>query len=189
MVFKCYRRLIAAATSKDFVDAVMHESQPRTNQDLIRTAGNETVRTALRHLGFSTATVPLTDGNKMRLHHLGCAMNQVFGPLSVFHTHNYADNYSPEILELQGSERGVAGYQQNIAMPTLREMHKSTAASPRATAKLFLLLEELSYRHLYRVDRAWLGNFRISPVGGQNREDDFASNGICLLYTSDAADE
>ncbi len=170
---------IASATSKDFVDAALHESQPRTNQDLIHTAGNERVRTALRHLGFSTATVPLTDGNKMRLHHFGCAMNQVFGPLTVFHTHNYADNYSPEILGLQGSERAVAGYLQNIAMPTLREMHKSTAASPRSTAKLFLLLEELSYRHLYRVDRAWLGNFRIVPAGGWlNREDDYASSGL-----------
>ena len=87
----------------------MHESQPRTNQDLITTAGNEKVRTALSHLSFSTATVPLTDGNKMRLHHFGCAMNRVFGPLTVFHTHNYADNYRPEILTLQGTESAVQG--------------------------------------------------------------------------------
>jgi len=85
-------------------------------------------------------------GNKMRLHHFGCAMNQVFGPLTVFHTHNYADNYSPEIVALQSSGQAVAGHLQNILMPTLREMHKSTAASPRSTATLFLLLEELSYR-------------------------------------------
>ena len=113
-------------------------------------------------------------------------MNHAFGPLSVFHTHNYADNYSPEILTLLGSEapqlltdREAAGYVENIEMPTLQQMHKYTAAFPRSTAKLFLLLEELSYRHLYRVDRAWLGNFRIHPVtGGTNREDDFASNGL-----------
>ena len=64
-------------------------------------------------------------------------------------------------------------------MPTLQQMHKITAASPRSTAKLFLLLEELSYRHLYRVDQASLGNFRLSAAGGYlDREDDFASNGL-----------
>jgi hypothetical protein len=58
-------------------------------------------------------------------------------------------------------------------------MHQLTAASPRSTAKLFLLMEELSYRHLYRVDRAWLGNFKISsPTSFDSREDDFASNGL-----------
>ena len=65
---------------------------------------------------------------------------------------------------MHGLERAVVGHRQNVAMPTLREMHQKTAASPRSTAKLFLLLEELSYRHLYRVDRAGLGNFRIAPA-------------------------
>ena len=179
-------KIIASCTSSDFVEAALHPSQPRTNEDLIRTAGSEKVRTALRHLGFSTATVPLTDGNKMRLHHLGCAMNRAFGPLSMFHTHNYADNYSPEILTLLGSDgphlaadRGSSSLTQNVEMPTLQQMHKHTAASPRSTAKLFLLLEELSYRHLYRVDRAFFGRFRLNPVGGwKQREDDFASNGL-----------
>ena len=172
-------KTIASATSTDFVEAVLHPSQPRSNQDVLRTTGNERVRAALRHLGFSTATVPLTDGNKMRLHHYGCALNQVFGPLTVFHTHNYADNYSPEILRLQSSERSSVGYIQNILMPTLQQMHHKTAASPRSTAKLFLLLEELSYRHLYRVDRAHLGNFHIpSPTSFFNRENDLVSNGL-----------
>ena len=71
-----------------------------------------------------------------------------------------------------------SGYTQNTLMPTLQKMHQLTAASPRSTAKLFLLMEELSYRHLYRVDRAWLGNFKISsPTSFGSREDDFASNG------------
>ena len=120
-------KAIASCTSGDFVEAALHPSQPRTNEDLIRTAGSEKVRTALRHLGFSTATVPLTDGNKMRLHHLGCAMNRAFGPLSVFHTHHYANNYSPEILTLLGSDvperaadRGSPSSAQNIEMPTLK---------------------------------------------------------------------
>ena len=172
-------RVIAESTSQDFVDAALHPSCPRSDADLIRTAGNEKVRTALRHLRFSTATVPFTDGHKMRLHHFGCAMNEIFGPLTVFHTHNYADNYSPEILKLQSSEPPVIGYVQNTLMPTLHQMHQKTAASPRSTAKLFLLMEELSYRHLYRVDQAQLGNFRIqSATGALLREDDYASNGL-----------
>ena len=98
---------------------------------MMGTAGNERVQMALPHPIFSTATVPLTDGNTMRLHHFGCAMNQVFGPLTVFHTHNYADNYSPEILLLHGQERAVLAHRQNDPMPTLQEMHRKTAASPR----------------------------------------------------------
>ena len=175
---------IATTTSRDFTEAVIHPSAPRSNQDLMHTAGNDRVRNALRHLGFSTATVPLTDGNKMRLHHHGCGMNQIFGPLTVFHTHNYADNYSPEILKLLGVEQSDTkqsdtDYVENINMPTLQQMHIHTASSPRATYKLFTLFEELSYRHLYKVDKAWLGNFRLTPVNSlHSREDDFASNGV-----------
>ena len=106
-------------------------------------------------------------------------MSRIFNSLTVFHTHNYADNYSPEILKLQSSEPPVTDYVQNIVMPTLQQMHRNTAASPRSTAKLFFLMEELSYRHLYRVDRAWLGNFKLaSAIGYLDREDDFASNGL-----------
>ena len=115
-------KAIAAATSEEFVQAALHESRPRSNEDLIRTAGGEKVRTALRHLLFSTATVPLTDGYKMRCHHLGTAMKLLFGPLTVFHTHNYADNYSPDILTMYGWE--PPGGKQNINMPTLQQMHK-----------------------------------------------------------------
>ena len=153
-------KAIAAATSEEFVQAALHESRPRSNEDLIHTAGGEKVRTALRHLLFSTATVPLTDGYKMRCHHLGTAMKLLFGPLTVFHTHNYADNYSPEILTMYGCD--PPGGKQNITMPTLQQMHKNTAASPRSTAKFFLLMEELSYRHLYRIDRAHIGNFHLA---------------------------
>ena len=64
-------------------------------------------------------------------------------------------------------------------MPTLQQMHRNTAASPRSTAKLFLLMEELSYRHLYRVGHAWLGNFKLkSSTGHFIKEDVFASSGL-----------
>jgi len=124
-------KAIAAATSEEFVQAALHESRPRSNEDLIHTAGGEKVRTALRHLLFSTATVPLTDGYKMRCHHLGTAMKLLFGPLTVFHTHNYADNYSPEILTMYGCDPPMAGGKQNITMSTVQQMRKHTATSPR----------------------------------------------------------
>ncbi|MCH1597093.1 MAG: hypothetical protein L7S71_02540, partial [Pseudomonadales bacterium] len=179
---KDFRVVANKRLTKDFLEAALHPSMPRTNQDLLSTAGNERIQIALRHLAFSTATVPLTDGNKMRLHHFGCAMNHVFGALTVFHTHNYADNYSPEILKMQSSELPedavVGAFRENIVMPTLQQMHVKTAASPRSTARLFLLMEELSYRHLYGVDSAALGNFRINPnTSFLDREDDFASSG------------
>ena len=109
-------------------------------------------------------------------------MKLLFGPLTVFHTHNYADNYSPEILTMYGCDPPMAGGKQNITMPTLQQMHKNTTASPRSTARLFLLMEELSYRHLYRVDRAYIGNFYLSSASGYlDREDDLCSNGFCGL--------
>ena len=46
--------------------------------------------------------VPLSDGYKMRVKNTGSAMNQCFGPLTAFSTHNYADTYSPEIVALHG---------------------------------------------------------------------------------------
>ena len=106
---------IAATTSRNLTEAVLHPSAPRSNQDLMHTAGNERVRTALKHFGFSTTTVPLTDGNKMHLHHHGCSMKRIFGPLTVFHTHNYADNYSLEILKLLCLEQSATDYVENQA--------------------------------------------------------------------------
>ena len=135
--------IIASTTAHDITEAALHPVLPRSNGTLIQTFGKLRVRIALKHLGISTATVPLTDGNKMRLHHFGCAMNRIFNSLTVFHTHNYADNYSLEITKLQSSEPPVAAYVQNKVMPTLQQMHRNTAASPRSTAKLFLLMEEL----------------------------------------------
>ena len=87
-------KLIASITSNYIVESACHESAPCTNESLAQ-AGNEKVRVALQHFTFSTATVPLTDGNNMRLTHFGDAMQRIFGPLTVFSTNNYADNYSP----------------------------------------------------------------------------------------------
>ena len=40
-------------------------------------------------------------------------------------------------------------------------------------------MEELSYRHMYRIDRAHIGNFHLSSAAGSlDREDDLCSNGL-----------
>ena len=79
--------------------------------------------------------------------------------------------FEPGLIKLLGAKM--------LALPTLQVLHRNIAASPRSTAVFFLLMEELSYRHLYRVDRAFIGNFRIRPACNNfMREDDFASNGL-----------
>ena len=113
----------------------------------------------------------------MRLKHIGTAMNLCFGPLTAFSTHNYADNYSPEIVLLHGGGVAQPSAQEPV-MPTLQQMRRMTAESPRSTAKQFLLMEELSFRHLYGIGRIRLGNFKVqSPVNPYLFEDDFASSG------------
>ena len=63
-------------------------------------------------------------------------------------------------------------------MPTLQQMHRMTAESPRPTAKQFLLIEELTYRHIYGVGRIRMGNFVVqSPLCTYDFDDDFASSG------------
>ena len=84
-----------------------------------------------------------------------------------------------EILKLLDPDYRAPFWIQNTIMPTLQQMHKNTAASPRSTAKLFLLLEELSYRHLYSIDSGHLGRYHINAASGMfAREDDFATSGF-----------
>ena len=73
-----------------------------------RTKTPAAVESALRNLMFSTATVPLTDGYKMKLRHIGHAMNILFGPLTTFSTHNFADTYSP-LLRVLCEGHGLGG--------------------------------------------------------------------------------
>ena len=78
------------------------------------------MRTALRHLMFSPATVPLTDGYKMRCHHFGTAMKLLFRSLTVLSTHNYR----PEIRTMYGCNPPIAGVSpcrlcKNTSFPTL----------------------------------------------------------------------
>ena len=86
---------------------------------------------------FSTATVPLTDGYKMRLRRIGHAMNILFGPLTTFSTHNFADTYSPLLRGLCECNGEMPG-QEEPTMPTLQEMHRMTTTK-HADNTLFLI--------------------------------------------------
>ena len=125
---------------------------------------------------FSTATVPLTDGHKMQLKHIGHAMNILWGPLTTFSTHNYADTYSP-LLRTLCEGYGETTQEEEPTMPTLQEMHRMTAASPASTATFWILREELKYIHLYGMDRMHIGRHYLHRSDTYLREDNMASSG------------
>ena len=135
------------------------------------------VQQALRQLMFSTANVALTDGYKMRLRHVGHAMNIVWGPLTRFSTHNFADTYSPLVSLLHDGE-GSLREDEEPEMPTLQAMHRKSAASPASTADFWLLRMELAYRHFYGMDKAHIGRRHLHAQPNQfHREDHLASSG------------
>ena len=75
---------------------------------------HQAVHAALKHLLMQTATVPLTEGNKMQMRHLSFALSQHFGSLKLFMTNNFADTYGPLTLVLydagSGDTIGTAGF-------------------------------------------------------------------------------
>ena len=146
-----------------------------------RTKKSDAVEKALRNVMYSTATVPLTDGYKMRLRHIGHAMNILFGPLTTFSTHNFADTYSP-LLRVLCEGHGSMPTEEEPTMPTLQEMHRMSAASPASTASLWLLRQELAYIHFYGMDHMHIGKYFLRPVDNQAfREDHLASSGTAGL--------
>ena len=71
--------------------------------ELTRIAGEHNMQplaAAFRHLTFQTGNIPMTEGYKMSLRHLGAALNIHDGPLAVFLTTNFADTYSPITVTL-----------------------------------------------------------------------------------------
>ena len=105
-------RAIAEATAEDFEQVLQLDSSIGTGS-LLQAFQNPAVKqkhkvvhTALKHLLMQTATVPLTEGNKMQMRHLSFALSQHFGPLKLFMTNNFADTYSPLTLALYDSGSG-----------------------------------------------------------------------------------
>jgi hypothetical protein len=100
---------------------------------------------------ITTSNVALTEGNKMKLRHFGHALNLFCGALKLFLTCNFADTYCPLTMVLYDeenqeclAERKMNLFESVPAMPTLKDMHKIVAKSPRTQARLFLVMEQLS---------------------------------------------
>ena len=156
---------------------------------------NSAVHTALKHLLMSTATVPLTEGQKMATRHHGFALSNHFGPLKLFYTANFADTYSPITVllydgELSGGEHARCVGRQSVnlfentpEMPTLRDMHRIVAAHPTIQARLFLLLESVLMTDMLGIQGAFIGSKCMSVASDpglpavHSYEDDYASNG------------
>ena len=113
-------RVIAEATAEDF-EQVLKIDGSIGSGSLLQTFQNPAVKeqhkavhTALKHLLMQTATVPLTEGNKMQMRHLSFALSQHFGCLKLFMTNNFADTYSPLTLALydagSGETIGIQGH-------------------------------------------------------------------------------
>ena len=161
---------IASVASKhfnDFANGVLEE----------RSKLPAPVQTALRNLMFSTAITPLTDGHKQRLRHTGHNQNIIWGPLQTFSTHNFADSYSA-LLKMLCTGNFELPQDEEPVMPTLQEMHRMAAASPASTASLWLLKQELAYRHFYGMDSMHIGKLFVPTLPSKYmREDHLASSG------------
>ena len=189
--FEADVKLIAGLSTDDLVQAAAANTACAGGSAQLGAANDtpDRARAAFRHLMFSTALVPLTDGYRMRLRHLGHSQNVVAGPLLVFATQNHTDTYSPEVHRLheQSKAEAAAGAAQPGSteravreapmMPTLQRMHEIGAQCPVVTAQFFLLQEELAYRHLYAAGWVAIGKKRFSSLGRCEQEDGWASDG------------
>ena len=138
------------------------------------------VKTALRTLLLSTSDVPGTEGRKTALRFDGHGNNLMFGAATFFNTPNFADTYSPLILQLHegpgkhshlrirsASQPAVPDTPEQITraepkMPSLERMHQIGAKDPRAQAKFFILMTELHYRFIIGLDRLHIGRLTLA---------------------------
>jgi len=177
--FQQDEQAIASVSSKAILETLLGPASSDGAEGAVqpRTTASSDVERALRNLMFSTATVPLTDGYKMRLRHTGHGMNVLFGPLTTFSTHNFADTYNP-LLRALCEGHGEMPREEEPVMPTLREMHRLTAASPASTASFWMLRQELTFRHLYGMDNMHIGRHVLTLCDDfGTREDNLASSG------------
>ena len=138
------------------------------------------VKTALRTLLLSTSDVPGTEGRKTALRFDGHGNNILFGASTFFNTPNFADTYSPLILQLHegpgkhshlrirsAAQPAVSDVPPEIIraepkMPSLERMHQIGAKDPRAQAKFFILMTELHYRFIIGLDRLHIGRLTLA---------------------------
>ena len=158
---------------------------------------NKAVYTALKHTLLQTSTVPMTEGNKMKMRQTSFSVSLHFGALKVFLTTNSADTYSPITLLLYVGGRATEPasaddglvrasalnlFEDAPDMPTLQRMHQIVAQHPSIQARLFLLMEQITITELLCGTGASLGNTSLdsldkTPTSIYGFEDDYASNG------------
>jgi len=171
-------RNIAKATVDDFIGAV--GAFDSAHDALASDAPSESARACLRALLFATASVPGTEGYRIRQRHFGLGLNLLFNPCTLFFTLNLADTRSPIVLQLdQGpekckAERTIDLYANTISMPSLREMHARIAQNPRSQGRFFLLKHELFLRHVLGLKMFHYGNKRFEAR--LHQEDYFAAS-------------
>ena len=150
-------KLIANCTSEQCLTALQTSAKrpgDLRNANMEALANNEKIalelRTALRQVLISTKDVPFTDGYKSNLRHEIHNLNVTEGALVVFATFNFADTYSPLLFQLirGGQGQSVEHIGEDIVchltdddpnMPSLQQMHRLIAQSPRAQAKFSFL--------------------------------------------------
>ena len=180
-------QVICKAKVSDFeeLSAIMSRHGQESMADMMRLAAEHKLLPlfkALQYVTFQTANIPLTQGYKMGLRHLGFAMNIYDGPLSLFLTTNFADMYSPITVTLMNGageplgKREVNLLDDEPLMPTLQTMHRELAKHPMLQVELFLLMDELVHSELLCME-AFIGEYVYRGDHGRRRpqEDDFAS--------------
>ena len=182
-------QLIAQATSGDFLAALDLTGGRGTVQDaMMHSETSSALKAVLQNLMVCTANIPGTDGRKMVQRHIGNSMNIVFGPCSLFVTFNFADTRSKLVYKLftdagkNPDEFEIGLLQDNPCMPTLRQMHKLVAQSPRTQSKFFLFMLSTHVRHVLGIDDCWWGRHKLAkPTVGGKEDDCCASLRPCLL--------
>ena len=185
--FKLDLQAIAKAKAEDFVDlqryATLGQAYASCGQQ------DRPAMKALKHLLTSTAVVPLTEGNKMKLRHFGHAMDMTFGPLKLFLTCNFADTYMPLtmlIYDASNMEQLCSTRCDLLKncpeMPPLQQMHRMVAQSPVTQARVFLLMQEIILTQILGVETAHIGQHVLDDVElplrlRMAKDDHLASNG------------
>ena len=199
-------RALATAKAEDFQEILEYNKSKNSNSLLslmqspyVRQT-NKPVFRALKNLLFETSTVPLTEGNKMKVRQQSFALSLYFGSLKLFITTNFADTYSPVILQLYDltgidqaearthfAEENLIGearanlFDDNPEMPTLQSMHQLVTRHPTLQAHLFLLMEKLVITELLCIQGARIGRVNLQSLDNNpsfyEAEDDIASTG------------
>ena len=177
-------RLIAHATADEFQQAFGLLGPKAHLEGIMRHPKVPApVKTAMRTLLLSSSNVPGTEGNKTMQRYEGYALTLWYGPAVLFKTFNYAEHYSPIMYTLDagpapGPGTGAMPYKllkDEPDMPTLAEMTRIAVTNPRAQAKFFLHMEELSFRYICGFDELHIGRTHLAQQT-DGREDDAAGS-------------